>query len=91
MSALPPGYRRKPGHQAKWLWRTLRAAELAGLDPAGVLADAIGERDLAGSRDVAAVLDARLRQRLGSLVPRPHAVRGPRRCQPSPTPPARRT
>ena len=34
MNALPPGYRREPGHQAKWLWRTLRAAELAGLDPA---------------------------------------------------------
>jgi AAA domain-containing protein len=34
MNNLPPGYRRPPGHQAKWLWRTLRAAELAGLDPA---------------------------------------------------------
>ena len=33
MSTLPPGYRKEPGHQAKWLWRTLRAAELAGLDP----------------------------------------------------------
>ena len=71
MNALPPGYRREPGHQAKWLWRTLRAAELAGLDPARVLADAIAERDLAGSRDIAAVLDARLRHRLGTLVPLP--------------------
>ena len=71
MNALPPGYRRQPGHQAKWLWRTLRAAELAGLDPAGVLADAIAERDLAGSRDIAAVLDARIRHRLGTLVPLP--------------------
>ena len=71
MNALPPGYRREPGHQAKWLWRTLRAAELAGLDPARALADAIAERDLAGSRDIAAVLDARLRNRLGSLVPLP--------------------
>jgi hypothetical protein len=71
MCALPPGYRREPGHQAKWLWRTLRAAELAGLDPAGVLADAIAERDLAGSRDIAAVLDARLRHRLGLLIPVP--------------------
>ena len=69
MGTLPPGYRRPPGHQAKWLWRTLRAAELAGLDPARVLAGAIAERDLAGSRDIAAVLDARLRRRLGSLVP----------------------
>jgi hypothetical protein len=46
----------------------LRAAELAGLDPAQVLVDAIAERDLAGARDVAAVLDARIRHRLGSLV-----------------------
>ena len=60
-----------PGHQAKWLWRTLRAAELAGLDPSAVLADAVAERDLAGSRDIAAVLDARIRHRLGILVPLP--------------------
>ena len=33
MNALPPGYRREPGHQAKWLWRTLRAAELARPGP----------------------------------------------------------
>jgi conjugative relaxase-like TrwC/TraI family protein len=71
MNTLPPGYRRPPGHQVKWLWRTLRAAELAGLDPAQVLAEAIAERDLAGSRDIAAVLDARLRHRLGTLVPLP--------------------
>jgi hypothetical protein len=71
MNALPPSYRREPGQQAKWLWRTLRAAELAGLDPAQTLADAIAERDLAGSRDIAAVLDARLRHRLGTLVPLP--------------------
>ena len=71
MNALPPGYRREPGHQARWLWRTLRGAELAGLDPAGVLAGAIAERDLAGSRDIAAVLDARIRHRLGAVVPLP--------------------
>jgi len=71
MNTLPPGHRAEPGHQARWLWRTLRAAELAGLDPAGVLADAIAERDLAGSRDIAAVLDARLRHRLGAPVPLP--------------------
>ena len=71
MSALPPEYRREPGHQAKWLWRTLRAAELAGLDAGQVLADAIGERDLTGARDIAAVIDARIRHRLGALVPLP--------------------
>ena len=32
MQALPPGYRTEPGHQARWLWRRMRAAELAGLD-----------------------------------------------------------
>ncbi len=71
MNTLPPGYRRQPGHQAKWLWRTLRAAELAGLNPGSVLANAVAERDLAGSRDIAAVLDARIRHRLGTLVPLP--------------------
>jgi hypothetical protein len=70
-AALPPGHHTEPGHQARWLWRTLHAAELAGLDPAQVLADAIAERDLAGARDIPAVLDARLRRRTGSLVPRP--------------------
>ena len=71
MAALPPEHRDAPGHQARWLFRTLRAAELAGLDPAQVLTDAIGERDLAGSRDPAAVLDARIRSRLGAPVPLP--------------------
>jgi conjugative relaxase-like TrwC/TraI family protein len=71
MAALPPGYRQEPGHQAKWLWRTMRAAELAGLDLQQVLAAAISERDLTGARDVAAIIDARLRRRTGVLIPRP--------------------
>ena len=71
LAALPPGYRQEPGHRAKWLWRTLRAAELAGLDLTQVLAAAIGERDLTGARDVTAVIDARLRRRTGALIPRP--------------------
>ena len=49
----------------------MRAAELAGLDPAQVLAAAVGERDLTGARDVTAVIDARLRRRTGALIPRP--------------------
>jgi uncharacterized protein (DUF1501 family) len=49
----------------------LRAAELAGQDPARVLAEAVAERDLAGSCDIPSVIDARLRHRLGSLVPLP--------------------
>jgi conjugative relaxase-like TrwC/TraI family protein len=71
MRAVPPECRREPGHQARWLWRTLRSAELAGLDVSQVLAAAIGERDLAGARDLAAVIDARLRYRIGAVVPAP--------------------
>jgi hypothetical protein len=71
MDALPPGYQQEPGHQAKWLWRTMRAAELADLDPAEALATAIGERDLTGARDVPSVIDARLRQRVSPHVPLP--------------------
>ena len=32
-AALPPGHRAEPGHQARWLWRTLRAAELGRPGP----------------------------------------------------------
>ena len=71
MTSLPPGYRSEPGHQARWLWRTLRAAELAGLDAAQLLTAAIAERDLAGARDVPSVIDDRLRRRTGSLIPLP--------------------
>jgi hypothetical protein len=45
--------------------------ELAGLDAGQVLAAAIAERDLAGARDVSAVIDNRLRHRLGAVVPLP--------------------
>jgi conjugative relaxase-like TrwC/TraI family protein len=71
LTSLPPGYRPEPSHQARWLWRTMRAAELAGLDAGQVLAAAIAERDLAGARDVPSVIDIRLRHRTGSLVPLP--------------------
>jgi AAA domain/TrwC relaxase len=71
LAALPPGYRQEPGYRAKWLWRTMRAAELAGLDLAQVLAAAVGERDLTGARDVPAVIDARLRRRTGAFIPWP--------------------
>jgi hypothetical protein len=71
MAALPPGYRQEPSHQARWLWRTMRAAELAGLDPGQALTAAIDERSLTGARDVPSVVDARLRRRVGPLVPLP--------------------
>jgi hypothetical protein len=83
MSILPPDDHREPGRQARWLWRTLRAAELAGLDPGQVLADAVGERDLAGVRDLAAVIDA------GSAPwSRTRPAHGPHRSPRSPTPSA---
>src|SRR6185437_1980091 len=68
-AALPPGHRQPLSHQARWLYRTLHAAELAGLDPAEVIRTAIAARDLAGSRDIAAVLDARIRHRIDPLLP----------------------
>ena len=68
-AALPPGYRQPLSHQARWLFRTLRAAELAGLDPTEVIGTAIAARDLAGARDIAAVLDARIRPRVHPLLP----------------------
>jgi AAA domain/TrwC relaxase len=70
-AALPPGHRQPLSHQARWLYRTLHAAELAGLDPVEVIRTAIASRDLAGSRNVAAVLDARIRSHIDPLVPQP--------------------
>ena len=73
-SALPALNDQKPTPKEQWLHRTLRAAELAGLDPGEVLARAIAERDLIGARDAAAVIDARIRRRYGDLVPLPAAA-----------------
>ena len=71
MAALPAGHRQPLSHQARWLFRTLHAAELAGLDPAEVTRTAIASRDLAGARDIASVLDVRIRQRVDPLLPQP--------------------
>jgi hypothetical protein len=71
-AALPPGHHQPLSHQARWLHRTLHTAELAGLDPVDVIRTAVASRDLAGSRDVAAVLDARIRPRIDPLAPQPH-------------------
>ena len=49
MAALPPSYGHELSHQGHWLYRTLRSAELAGLDPAEVARSAIGSRDLPGA------------------------------------------
>ena len=71
LAGLPPGHRQPLSHQARWLFRTLHAAELAGLDPAEVIGTAIASRDLGGARDIAAVLDARIRERVHPLLPQP--------------------
>ena len=70
-AALPPAHRQPLSHQARWLYRTLHAAELAGLDPADLIRTAITSRALAGARDIAAVLDARIRPCIDSLLPQP--------------------
>jgi hypothetical protein len=72
-SALPAATGQQPSDKEQWLHRTLRAAELAGLDPGEILARAVAERDLTGARDTAAVIDARIRHRYGDLVPLPAA------------------
>jgi hypothetical protein len=55
-------------HQATWLWRTMRAAEAAGLDAEEVARRALEDRSLAGARDIAAVIDSRIRRDIGALV-----------------------
>ena len=71
MEALPVEYGQELSARATWLYRTLRSAELAGLDPGEVARAAIDTRDLAGARDVAAVIDARIRSRVYPLLPQP--------------------
>jgi hypothetical protein len=72
-SALPQGTVQPPSEKERWLHRTLRAAELAGLNPGEVLARAIAERDFIGVRDPAAAIDSRIRSRHRDLVPLPAA------------------
>ena len=67
--ALPEEWRGKLSPQATWLYRTMKAAELAGLDTAEVTQTAVRSRSLEGTRDVASVLDARLRAMVEPLVP----------------------
>jgi hypothetical protein len=57
--------------QATWLWRTLRAAEAAGLDVRELTRQVIAARSLSSARDIAAVLDSRLRKLVDPLVPQP--------------------
>ena len=71
--ALPAGHDQAEldTPQATWLWRTLRAAEAAGLDAGQITRRAISASSLAGARDLAAVIDARIRRLLGPATPAP--------------------
>jgi len=71
MAALPSEYtsEKLTSHQATWLWRTLRSAEAAGLDVSEVVGEAIQSRSLVGARDLASVIDARIRHQVGPVVP----------------------
>ena len=53
------------------MYRTMKAAELAGLDAGDVVRAAIRSRPLDGARDVASVLDARMRAMTEPLAPLP--------------------
>ena len=75
LEVVPPAYAAAADESARatWLWRTLRAVEAAGLDAREVLRAAVESRDLAGARDVAAVIDDRIRKQadVERLVPLP--------------------
>jgi hypothetical protein len=53
------------------LWRTVSAAEFAGLDGTEVIRQAIVGRSFTGARSHSAVLEARIRTKTGHLPPRP--------------------
>jgi hypothetical protein len=57
--------------QATWLYRTMRNAELAGLDLAEAVSAAVNSRPLEGARDVPSVIDARMRVMTQPLIPMP--------------------
>jgi hypothetical protein len=69
--ALPAEWASDPldSAQATWLWRTLRQAEAAGLDARDVARRAVEGRSLTGTRDLAAVIDARIRKDHPVMVP----------------------
>jgi AAA domain len=71
---------------ATWLWRTLRSVEAAGLDATQVAADAINSAPLTGARDIAAVIDARIRRATAGIAPaqwRPWSERVPQLADPA--------
>jgi hypothetical protein len=71
--ALPEEYRnvRLDSGAATWLSRTLRSVEAAGLDPGQVAEDAVRSAPLTGARDLAAVIDYRIRKVTAGIAPAP--------------------
>jgi len=69
--ALPAEHAADPldSAQATWLWRTLRTAEATGLDVRDLVRQAIEDRSLTGARDLAAVIDARIRKGDPAMIP----------------------
>jgi conjugative relaxase-like TrwC/TraI family protein len=56
---------------ARWLYRTMRSAELSGADAGEVVRQAAQSRDLNGARDIPAVIDARMRASVNAMAPQP--------------------
>jgi hypothetical protein len=56
-------------HTARWLHRSMRNAELAGLGAEQVVREVVARSPLTGSRDTAAVIDYRLCRATEGLVP----------------------
>ena len=82
-AALPAGHTisQVDTPAATWLWRTLRTAEAAGFSTVETLQRAIGASSLTGARDLAAVIDARIRRQIGPAIPasvRPWSEQVPR-------------
>jgi conjugative relaxase-like TrwC/TraI family protein len=72
LDALPPERRGDlSSHQTRWLLRSLRTAEAAGLDVREVVITAVESRSLDGARDLASVLDSRIRPMVQGLIPEP--------------------
>jgi conjugative relaxase-like TrwC/TraI family protein len=69
LEALPPEYQQELKPTAKWLYRTMQMADSAGLDVGELVQGAVSAAPLTGARDIAAVLDARMRDRVYGLVP----------------------
>ncbi len=70
--ALPQEYRQDDfGPKQTWLWRDLRAAEMAGLDAGEVVRAAVNSNTLAGIRSMAGVLHKRMSKIVDPLVPLP--------------------